>query len=313
MSALTLARHWRPALWEEVPQPLEPDPRRILRPWPPGTHGEHDPGFALQDRDLDILSRLWAAGALLSTHIQALFFPGVTQPSAVQRRLRMLYAVGLLRRHRPQLPRGMGSSPLLFSLSRLGFEVLSVAQPHWWAARWPGARWDRRRHEREPGPELLHPLLVAEVASWAVSRLGREWIFESEPAGVVSAGVMAAGSRPREVLFHPDAILTDPARRSPDWFLELEWRAYLPSWREKIERWDRWRRKHALTETPAQILVAGYLRDSPNRYQWTILPLLRALPPELATVVQVRDLERWDAGSDEAQAVSASRLLRSSA
>ena len=31
MSALTLARHWRPALWEEASQPLEPDPRRILR------------------------------------------------------------------------------------------------------------------------------------------------------------------------------------------------------------------------------------------------------------------------------------------
>ncbi len=306
--AVTLAAYWRPATWDETPDPPERDARKVYLGWRPGTHGERDPGFALQERDLAILGRLWAAGALLSDHVQALFFPAAGGPRAVQRRLVRLYQVGLVRRYRPQLRKGFGSSAYVFAVTRLGFEVLRVVRPAWWAARWPEAKWDPRQEGREPGLDLfMHSLVVADIGVWAESRLGREWIHESEPAALISAGSVPAGNRVKEVAFRPDGILA--AREGGvDWFLELERSAYLPHWRHKVERWERWSRQYALSPAPAVIVVAGYLRDSPQRRERSVLPLLRTLPAELLKLVYVLDLAEWDPQRTEPQVVPAGEL-----
>ncbi len=311
--AVALAAYWRPATWDETPEPPERDARRVYAGWRPGTHGERDPGFALQERDLDVLSRLWATGGLLSDHIQALYFPDLVGPSVVHRRLRRLYEVGLVRRYRPQLRKGMGSSCYLFTLTKLGYEVLRVAQPVWWTTRWPNAKWDRRQQEREPGLDLLmHSLVVAEIGTWAEARLGREWIHESEPASVISAGKVAVGNRTKEVTFRPDAILA-AQDGGVDWYLELERSAYLPHWRQKAERWERWSRQYALGRAPAAIVVAGYLQDSPQRRERSVLPLLRTLPAELLKLVYVLDLAEWDPRLGEPQIVPGGELKGRSA
>lgn len=306
--AVALAAYWRPATWDETPEPPERDARKVYLGWRPGTHGEHDPGFALQERDLGILGRLWAAGALLSDHVHALFFPASEDARVVRRRLLRLYQVGLVRRYRPQLRKGHGSSAYVFAVTRLGFDVLRAARPVWWAARWPEAKWDSRQQGREPGLDLfLHSLVVADIGVWAEARLGREWIHESEPAALISAGSVPVGNRVKEGAFRPDAILA--ARNGgADWYLELERSAYLPHWRHKVERWERWGRQYALGPAPAVIVVAGYLRDSPQRRERSVVPLLRALPAPLLRLVYVLDLAEWDPLLGEAQLLPADGL-----
>ena len=304
---VVLSRYWRPAEWFECQEPAETDLRKIVRGWGPGTHGEGDPGFSLQTRDTDVLTRLWAAGPLLTDHIHRLFWAEAKQDSVITARLRRLWDLGLLRRHRPVLERGMGSSPYLWAISKRGFDLLLLLQPLWWTARWPHARWDSRQDNRQPGPELAHGLVVADVAAWAVATQGREWVFESEPASIISAGVVQVGPRTKQTSFKPDAILTRDG--APSWFIEVERAAYLPTWRAKTETWLRWAKRFGMgNRVPAQIVVVGYLKDAPERQERSILPLLRVLPADLAPHVLVLDLDRWDPLSPEVPFVLATSL-----
>ena len=312
LGAVAVAQYWRPAYWSETQEPPETDVRKIICGWPPKTHGDEDTGFALQDRDVDVLARLWAAGVLSTEHLHRLLFAAVKDPSVVSRRLRRLWEIGLLRRYRPHLgKKGMGSASYLWSLSRLGFAVLRVMQPIWWTARYPRAKWDQRQETREPGLDMLHSLLVADIANWAVACHGREWVYESDPACRVSAGRVQDGARTKELTFRPDAILTAPGDGAPDWYIEVERAAYLPTWRQKVEVWDRWAKTHtARGRVPAQIVVAGFLHDTPQRRERGILPLLRVVPEALKPHMRVLDLEAWDQTSADPQMRSVADLVR---
>jgi hypothetical protein len=312
IGAVAVAAYWRPAYWSEVQEPPETEPRAVACGWAPGTHGPDDKGFALQERDVDVLSRLWAAGVLSTEHLHRLLFQAVTDPSIVSRRLRHLWQVGLVLRYRPHLgERGMGSAPYLWRLSRLGFGVLRAMSPLWWTARWPKAKWDARQEEREPSLDMLHSLLVADIATWAVKYHSREWVHESEPACRVSAGRIQDVSRVKELRFLPDAILTAQTDGAPDWYIEVERAAYLPTWRQKVEVWDRWAKTHtARGRVPAQIVVAGFLRDTPQRRERGIVPLLRVVPEALKPHMRVLDLEAWDQTSADPQMRSIADLLR---
>ncbi len=310
LGAVAVAQYWRPAYWSQVEQPPETDTRKIACGWRPKTHGDGDSGFALQDRDVDVLSRLWAAGVLSTEHIHRLLFAAVQDPSVVSRRLRHLWEVGLLRKYRPYLgQRGMGSSPYLWALSALGFRVLRAMAPVWWTARYPRAKWDQRQDGREPSLDMVHALLVADIATWAVAYHGREWVYESEPACRVSAGRVQDGGRTKELTFLPDAILSREG--APSWFVEVERAAYLPTWKQKVSVWERWAAKlGASGRVPATILVAGFLRDTPQRRERGILPLLRAVPDALKPHMAVLDLEQWDQASPADQAHPITDLLR---
>lgn len=299
--ALGLAAYWRPTVWDQTETVPETDPLTIMRGWAPGTHGTEDTGFAAQERDLRLLGRLWAAGALMTEHIQALYFPGVHSAVAVRRRMRKLWTIGLVRRFRPQLSDAHGAGAYLFALTELGLAVLHEARHPWWTTRYPDATWDPRQQERPPSFDLLHGLMTADVACWAESRLGREWVHESEPAGRVS--VYVGGGKGAGEAFWPDAILDDRQGGSPAWFLEVERRAYVPHWREKCGKWTAWASQYALGKAPAVFVVAGYLHDSPDRYQRSMAPLLREVPDALRPLVRVLDLGTWDRRSDAPQVV----------
>ncbi len=312
VGAVAVAQFWRPAYWSEAEKPPETDVRNLACGWPPKTHGDGDPGFALQDRDLDVLSRLWAAGVLSTEHLHRLLFSAVKDPSVVSRRLRRLWELGLLRRYRPHLGRkGMGSASYLWTLSRLGFALLRAMAPVWWTARWPHAKWDQRQEGREPGLDMIHNLIVADIATWAVANHAREWVHESEPACRISAGRVQDGARTKELTFLPDAILTRDG--TPDWFVEVERAAYPPTWKAKVQVWARWaatNRAGAANRIPAVIVVAGFTKDTPQRRERSIVPLLRAVPETLIPHMRILDLATWDQTSADPQMQSVSDLLR---
>lgn|GEM_PF-5041269 len=305
--ALGLVNYWRPTTWDQAEEVPETDPLAIMRGWAPEAHGVHDDGFAMQERDLRILARLWAAGGLMTEHVQALYFPEVRSPRAVRNRMLKLWRVGLVRRYRPQLSEARGTGSYLFTLTQLGLDVLHEARHPWWVTRYPLAAWDPRQQDRPPSFDLMHPLMVADIASWAESRLKREWVHESEPAGRVL--VHGAGGRAAGDSFFPDAILDDRRGGTSAWFLEVERRAYAPHWREKTAKWATWAAQYAFGQAPAVFVVAGYLRDAPDRIHRGILPLLEETPDALRPLVHVLDLEAWDRTSDAPQMAPVADVL----
>ena len=88
---------------------------------------------------------------------------------------------------------------------------------------------------------------------------------------------------------------------TPAWFLEVERAAYLAHWREKVAKWSTWAAQHALGQPPAVFVTAGYLRDSPDRFQRSIVPLLREIPEALRPLIHVLDLAVWDRASGAPQ------------
>lgn len=289
-SGAVISAYWQPTYWKDCPEPIERDLRAVVAGWKPRTHGDRDPGFALQGRDVDLLCRLWAHGPLLTDHLRRMFWPDTDRADTAVARLRRLWDVGLLRRYWPRLHKGVGSAPVVWTLSRAAFGLLELIRPLWWVTRYPGARWDARREAAGPGTDLAHGLIVADVATWAVRYQGREWVHESEPAGTVVAGIEQVGARTRERVFRPDAILTRDGE--PHWYVEVERSVYLPRWRHKLDAWSLW--VDAQLDDEAVIVVVGRLRATADQREKSMIPLLRATPVPTAARMRVLDLGSWD-------------------
>lgn len=81
-------------------------------------------------RDLEILQAIWTARYMTTPQIQALFWRETKGGQfgalkASQRRLRQLTQAGLLRRIEQPVRRGEGPRPFIYTLDRLGAQVLS--------------------------------------------------------------------------------------------------------------------------------------------------------------------------------------------
>lgn len=84
-----------------------------------------DKKFKIQSRDLDILQALLEHRFLTTQHVQKLFFTdGDSGLRYTQRRLKVLFDIGLVMKVRPKDPNEYGTKPNIFTLTDLGFDFL---------------------------------------------------------------------------------------------------------------------------------------------------------------------------------------------
>lgn len=86
-------------------------------------------GIRLTTRDLQILEALYTTGYLTTHQIRLLFFTEGScgqqgQIKACERRMRLLYRAGLVRRIEQPVKRGEGSKPYIYALSKKGANFL---------------------------------------------------------------------------------------------------------------------------------------------------------------------------------------------
>ncbi len=94
-----------------------------------GANTKKTSGIRLTSRDAQILEALYGVGYLTTHQICALFFMGGSEATrgaakACERRLRLLYGAGLVRRIEQPVKRGEGSKPFIYALSKKGAELL---------------------------------------------------------------------------------------------------------------------------------------------------------------------------------------------
>lgn len=269
----------------------------------------------LSERDYAILERLYDARILSTTDIARLYYRlGVYgkelahRQLAAKRRMTMLHELGLLFRMRPRLAMGEGTSPYLYMLTRLGFDLLRRV------------RWDRdeeREQVRYTDPAMLdfsrfvHNVdLNGFCTSWceALDNRGveREWT-------PTSRAMQQARDRYRTLRFFPDAIMrVGPWEEGAVWFVEWERSAEASKLSAKLERLHEWSR---LTgggrpwPTPPRMLVVAYHEPDPTlRYVRSDRGTLDGLLKAAAKDPFVGDTaflagEDWDAGSWQAKTV----------
>lgn len=94
-----------------------------------GDESKKRKGIRLTTRDAQILEALHAVGYLTTHQIRALFFvenqiDKMGPTKACERRMRLLYSAGLVRRIEQPVKRGEGSKPFIYALSKKGVEFL---------------------------------------------------------------------------------------------------------------------------------------------------------------------------------------------
>jgi len=269
----------------------------------------------LTERDLAILEMIYDARILSTKDISRLYFAfGVRQEAlrdrkqATQRHMSVLHELGLVFRMRPRLMLGEGTSPYLYMITRLGFDLLRRV------------RWDRdeeREQVRYTDPAMLdfsrfvHDVDLNDFCtSWceALDNRGIEW--EWTPT---SQAMQHARDRYRTLRFFPDAIMrVGPWEEGAVWFVEWERSAEASKLSAKLERLHEWSR---LTgggrpwPTPPRMLVVAYHEPDPTlRYvrsdRGTLDGLLRAAAkdPYVGETAFLAG-EDWDAGSWQAKTV----------
>lgn len=113
---MTFLRTTALPFWEKSEEAWEL--KRILQP-------REEDKFNLTSRDLDILQALLEHRFLTLNQIVRIYFRSKSGYYTCSRRMRKLFQIGLVLRYRPLVTKSEGSAPFIFSLSQLGYEVIS--------------------------------------------------------------------------------------------------------------------------------------------------------------------------------------------
>ena len=94
-----------------------------------GNKNKKTRGIRLTTRDFQILEALHTTGYLTTHQIRLLFFTEGSREQqgpikATERRMRLLYGAGLVRRIEQPVKRGEGSKPYIYALSKRGANLL---------------------------------------------------------------------------------------------------------------------------------------------------------------------------------------------
>lgn len=260
--------------------------------------------YHVEERDLAIMEVLFFRRFLTSEQIRREFFPSRISGAkdtrrACQARLRILYKKGFLDRFRPPTAKGEGSHPYVYTLDRLGYELIKHLRPERITNRW------NFREKVLQYTKVIHELELNEFCLTfreEAAKKGIEVTWLTTRQTVQKVKMADVGRSP---LYAPDAILiwrTEPNDAESERVLHVEYeRSADKRWfLEKMITWKEYRRqalwkKVAYPKEP-KILVIGRKLELPKSGWGSIEGLRKAAKAQQMEGVFFLYLEDLKAG-----------------
>ncbi len=248
---MTFLRTTALPFWEKSEEAWEL--KRILQP-------REEDKFNLTSRDLDILQALLEHRFLTLNQIVRIYFRSKSGYYTCSRRMRKLFQIGLVLRYRPLVTKSEGSAPFIFSLSQLGYEVISKTR---FLEQDISGLFYREDGNIVELSRILHELelndFCLDVFEEAIAKKLR---FEWTPTRLTRQSFSAPGGK--TIIIEPDAVFhiyTPKGERilHIEYERSADWRRF----RQKIERWTEYRKRQVWRERYGSepfILVVGHER-----------------------------------------------------
>ncbi|MFD1676358.1 replication-relaxation family protein [Alicyclobacillus fodiniaquatilis] len=239
-------------LWERSEEAWEL--MRILQPI------EEDK-FNLTSRDLDILQALLEHRFLTLNQIVRIHFRSKSGYYTCSRRMRKLFQIGLVLRYRPMVMKNEGSAPYIFSISQLGYEVISKTR---FLEQDISSLYYREDGNIIELSRIIHELELNDFClDFFEEAIAKKLRFEWTPTRLTRQSFSVTGGKTFTV--EPDAVFhiyTQKGERVLH--IEYERSADRRRFRQKIERWKAYRKQQAWREKYGAepfILVVGHERS----------------------------------------------------